>query len=67
MQAREALWRLKDTYADEQVPNAIGTNEWVQKLFDLRKKEQEIRIQEETGFFALLKASDRSPLPPKAD
>ena len=64
IQAREALWRLKDTYADEQVPNAIGSNEWIDRFSDLRKKEQEIRIQEETGFFALLKTANERSQPP---
>jgi Protein of unknown function (DUF4231) len=60
IKAREELWRLKDTYLDEQVPNPVGTDNWIAKLFEFRKREQDIRIQEESGFFELLKAGRES-------
>jgi Protein of unknown function (DUF4231) len=64
VKAREDLWRLKDTYLDEQVPNPVGTGDWIARFSDLRKREQEVRIQEEGGFFESLKAArDKVPTP----
>jgi hypothetical protein len=61
VQAREELRRLRNNYQDEQIGSQVGSEPWVNRFYLLRKDAQEVRSQEEVGFFQRLRSASEVP------
>jgi fumarate reductase subunit D len=53
--AREALYRIRDNYLDEQVGKEVGSEEWIKNLAGARKAMDELLMSDIREFSELVK------------